>query len=298
MGDICGFRHDDVNVAPPKGMFDNPIFSGGTDIDVAWSKPEIVARVGSKGDAGKRAAYSLDGGTTWTPFPTEPDPGNGSGAIAVSADGATFLWAPKDGPAVISRDRGATWSRAAGLPAPSKIPDWAPNNIRPAADRVNAKKLYVFDSIKGHAFFSNDAGATFAEAATGLPSLPDYNLGSGSIHATPGVEGDVWITTGKALYHSTDSGKSYASLVSVEESNALGLGKAPPGNTYPALFLIGKIGGVAGFFRSHDAGVSWSRINDDAHQFGFAGVISGDPRIHGRVYVGTGGRGIVYGDPK
>ena len=126
-----------------------------------------------------------------------------------------------------------------------------------------------------------------AEAPTSLPSLPEYNLGSGSIHATPGVEGDVWITTGKALYHSTDSGKSYASLANVEESNALGMGKAPPGNTYPTLYLIGKVGGVSGFFRSHDVGISWSRINDDQHQFGFAGVITGDPRIYGRVYVGA-----------
>jgi hypothetical protein len=43
-------------------------------------------------------------------------------------------------------------------------------------------------------------------------------------------------------------------------------------------------------------GASWVRINDDAHQFGMLGTISGDPRIYGRVYVGTQGRGIVYGD--
>lgn len=37
-------------------------------------------------------------------------------------------------------------------------------------------------------------------------------------------------------------------------------------------------------------------INDDAHQFGSLGVIAGDPRIYGRVYLGTQGRGIVLGD--
>jgi len=55
---------------------------------------------------------------------------------------------------------------------------------------------------------------------------------------------------------------------------------------------------VAGFYRSEDAGVTWVRINDDRHQFGFCGVIIGDPRVYGRVYVGTGGRGILVGEPK
>jgi hypothetical protein len=26
-------------------------------------------------------------------------------------------------------------------------------------------------------------------------------------------------------------------------------------------------------------------------------VITGDARVHGRVYIGSGGRGILYGDP-
>jgi hypothetical protein len=86
--------------------------------------------------------------------------------------------------------------------------------------------------------------------------------------------------------------------VSVQESHALGFGKSLPGQTYPTLFLIGKVADVAGFFRSDDGGGSWSRIQDDAHQFGGGLNIAGDPRIHGRVYVGTHGRGILYGDPK
>ncbi len=53
-----------------------------------------------------------------------------------------------------------------------------------------------------------------------------------------------------------------------------------------------------GFFRSDDAGGTWVRINDNRHQFGFAGVITGDARVFGRVYVGTGGRGILVGTPR
>jgi hypothetical protein len=82
----------------------------------------------------------------------------------------------------------------------------------------------------------------------------------------------------------------------VEESFGVGFGKAATGRTYPAVYLAGKVKGVGGFFRSDDRGATWVRINDDRHQFGFAGVITGDPKRYGRIYVGTGGRGILYGD--
>ncbi|HEY3593290.1 MAG TPA: xyloglucanase, partial [Polyangiaceae bacterium] len=295
VADLGGFRHDDLDKPSPKGMFQTPIFGSGTGIDFAAKKPEVVARVGWAGGAGKHGAVSMDGGSTWKPFDTEP-PGNGAGSVAVSADGETLVWSPKGGGAAFSRDRGASWVRADGLPEPAKIPDWAPVNLRPAADRVNPQKMYAYDSLKGIAYASTDGGAHFASTQSTMPSLPDYNLGSGSAQATPEIEGDVWLTTGKELYHSTDSGKTYSSLSNVDESVAVGFGKPASGN-YPAVYLIGKVGGTAGFFRSDDVGATWSRINDDEHQYGFTGVIIGDPRTYGRVYVGTGGRGILYGDP-
>jgi len=74
-------------------------------------------------------------------------------------------------------------------------------------------------------------------------------------------------------------------------------GKAAPGSTYPAVFLVGTVGGVTGVFRSDNAGGAWVRINDDAHQYGNAGdALAGDPRVYGRVYLGTNGRGILYAD--
>ncbi|MBV9949688.1 MAG: xyloglucanase [Myxococcales bacterium] len=295
VGDLGGFRHDDLEAPSPAGMFHDPIFGSGTGIDVAWGKPEIVARVGFQ-DQGKYGAYSIDGGASWTPFPSVP--AGKAGVIAVSADGATFLWAPKDGPVVYSRDRGATWTRAAGLPEPAKFADWAPVSIHIAADRVNPSKLYAYDCNGGRAYASVDAGMHFAAAPNGLPSLADYQLTAGSIQAVPGVEGDLWLTTGKAAYHSTDSGKSYRSVDGISASYALGFGKAPPGRTYPAIYLVGSVGGTAGFFRSDDGGASFGRINDDRHQFGFVGQITGDQRVFGRVYIGTGGRGILHGDPK
>ena len=64
--------------------------------------------------------------------------------------------------------------------------------------------------------------------------------------------------------------------------------------------MIGTVNGQYGFFRSDDgAGASWMRVNDDEHQFGAlqGKDIAGDDSVFGRVYLTTGGRGYIYGDP-
>jgi hypothetical protein len=78
----------------------------------------------------------------------------------------------------------------------------------------------------------------------------------------------------------------------------LDFGKAPPGRSYPALFAIGTRADLRAVWRSDDAGASWIRVNDAAHEWGRRfRCIAGDPRVFGRVYVGTDGRGILYGEP-
>ncbi len=52
--------------------------------------------------------------------------------------------------------------------------------------------------------------------------------------------------------------------------------------------------GVLGVYRSNDAGVTWTRINDDAHQFGGIGVMAADQNIYGRIYASGTGRGVFY----
>jgi xyloglucan-specific exo-beta-1,4-glucanase len=57
---------------------------------------------------------------------------------------------------------------------------------------------------------------------------------------------------------------------------------------------------VRGVYRSTDAGQSWTRINDNAHQFGGPGnghFVAGDMNTFGVVYMSTAGRGIVVGRP-
>jgi photosystem II stability/assembly factor-like uncharacterized protein len=99
------------------------------------------------------------------------------------------------------------------------------------------------------------------------------------------------------LYHSTDTGKTFTRMEGVTEPRGFGFGKAAPGASDPALYLIGMVNGQGGILRSDDWARTWTRINDDQHQWGLVTQITGDPKLYGRVYVGTFGRGILYGDP-
>ncbi|WRH66639.1 MAG: hypothetical protein RSE13_24365 [Planktothrix sp. GU0601_MAG3] len=52
------------------------------------------------------------------------------------------------------------------------------------------------------------------------------------------------------------------------------------------------------FFVSIDAGQTWVRIADyPMRSFAEAMVIVGDMNSFGRVFIGTGGNGFIYGQP-
>ncbi|MDN3293771.1 cellulose binding domain-containing protein [Streptomyces ficellus] len=283
LGDIGGFRHTDVTKVPPM-MFTSPNFTTTTSLDYAESRPDTVVRVGNL-DSGPRIAFSTDNGATWFAG-QEPSGVSGGGTVAAAADGSRFVWSP-DGAAVHTTSGfGTSWTAARGIPAGAVV----------EADRVDPKKFYGFAA--GTFYVSTDGGATFtASGATGLPAS-----GGVRFQAVPGRGGDIWLAGGEAggtygLWRSTDSGATFARVRGVEEADTIGFGKAAPGASYQALYTSAKIGGVRGIFRSTDAGASWVRINDDAHQWGWTGAaITGDPRVYGRVYVSTNGRGVIYGD--
>jgi hypothetical protein len=297
MLDICGFRHDDLGTPPPQGFFTNPQCNGTTGMDFAEKKPEIVVRVGRVWGEEPHGAYSQDGGNTWKAFPSEPAKAATGGIVTITADAQAIIWATKEAAPMRSTDMGKTWKPVKGIREGIKLPDWAHFDLQPAADRVNPKIVYLYDAHQGQIYVSQDAGATFERTKTGLPELPDYQLLVSDIEVVPTKEGHVWLSTGKEVYRSTDAGKSFQKIGNVEESYGIGIGKAPPGKSYPAVFITGQIKGKKGLFRSDDEGKSWVRINDDNHQYGGVNVLEGDPRVFGRVYLGTHGRGIIVGEP-
>ena len=310
IGDYGGFVHWNLDKVAPKGNFFNPRFGNTNGVACAANKPEIIVRVGRATNANpdQNIGYSLDGGKTWQPTESLPKPNSSLGHIAVSSNGETWAWAPRGGfnffrretdqdPAMVyyTSDRGGTWNQCEGIPG----------NTRVIADPVNPKKFYAIDLFGGKLFISNNSGKIFTENSFDLPGgLPERSRNRGDsrggqdrIYATPGMEGDLWVAAFDGLYHSENGGSKFEKAGKIEEIHAFGFGKEKPGSDFPALFLIGIVEGARGIFRSDDVAQSWVRINDDQHQWGLLLHITGDPKKYGRVYVGTHGRGIVYGDP-
>ena len=304
-GDIGGFTHDNLDVSPPTGMHSNPIFANTNTLDYAEKNPSIIVRTGTPKNNGGTMAYSEDGGHTWKPFSIGQNTGGGigrgggfgrfnRGGVILNADGGIFM--SLSGIPSISKDRGQNWTPCQGLP----------QGVKPAADRINPTKFYAVDVNNGKLYSSVDGGATFSAAdAKGLPIVENETATGGQGRFGPlwqlksmlGKEGDLWLFGRNGLYHSIDGGASFTQIPKVSAVIAISFGKSAPSKNVPTLFIAGTIDGLTAIYRSDDAGITWVRVNDDQHQYGTRfRCIAADPRIFGRVYVGTDGRGIVYGD--
>jgi hypothetical protein len=289
IGDVNGFRHNSLTTVPPL-MFTAPNTSSSTSIDYAELMPNFIVRSGNVDKQFNpnvnRVGFSFDGGTSWFQG-QEPGGVTGGGTVAAAANASRVVWSPQGAAVSFSTNNGSSWTASSGIPAGAVV----------ESDRVNPMKFYGF--VNGTFYVSTNGGASFtATAATGLPA-------SGApvrFKAVPGIEGDVWLAGGTeggtyGLWHSTNSGASFTRLPSVEEADNIGFGMPAPGQTYVALYSSAQVGGVRGLFRSDNVGTGWVRINDDAHQYAStSAAITGDPRVYGRVYVATNGRGLILGE--
>jgi hypothetical protein len=300
IGDRDGFRHENLDETPAHGRMGQPNEHGQTvgqtmgtthEIDLAWSAPDRVVRLGG------RAQFSDDGGFSWSTFhaptsrpstqPGKAAPTPRAGRIAISHDGNRVVWAPRHAYPVFAdrtSDGWSAWQRVAGLSEDL-------NGL--TTDLTTPGLIYA---IAGSTLLvSEDAGATFAPRAT----LPDHPR---DLQPVPGQAGHLLIIAGAGgaggLHRSTDGGVTWSRLAPevVTVAKALAVGAPAPGLTYPAMFVSGTAGERRGFFRSDDAGQTWVRMNNDGQHFGPVSAMSGDLRIHGRLYVGTNGRGILYSD--
>ncbi len=281
LADFDGFVHYDFTVSPQHGKH-TPNRGSNFSIDFAALKPEIMVRTHDQGTTAK-ASYSLNAGKTWQEFPTQPAKLiKESGQIAVSADGKVILWSPEKIGVYATWDFGKTWNRCKGIPL----------NSKPVADKVLKSQFYAKENSSGTIFVSSDSGQTF------IPYGAVVGKGDGKIEAVFGEAGHVWAPCGEGgLWFSKNGGTKFKQLLNVSACHNVSFGKAAPGAGYPAVFIHGVINGQIGLYRSDDTGKTWIRINDDDTDFARSHrTIAGDPREYGRLYIGTEGRGVVYGE--
>jgi len=290
VGDVAGGAWDDVTAGPSR-LF-APEYETNQSVAYAARKPEIMARAA---DQATTSGYlSSDGGRSWTPMPSTPRVTRDaagrfheSGRITVSALGTTLLWVPSGEPAYVSKDMGKTWTASAGWPASSD------RGAEAIADPVEDAVFYAYDRSRNVVLKSADGGKTFALMAGGLPAPQGW--GGHQLRAAPGRTGDLWLATPAGLMRI--AGTTATPVADVATAWQVSFGKAAPGHDDPAVYLWGKVKGVEGLWRSDDAGKTWTRINDDAHQFGAMRAIAGDPREYGVLYIAPDGRGIIVGKP-
>ncbi|KAI5117689.1 hypothetical protein M0805_003479 [Coniferiporia weirii] len=279
VGDIGGFVHNSLTTPPSTG-FTNPTWSTTVDLDYAGNDPTNIVRIGN-GDSssGKQVAISTDSGTSWSQDYGAADNVTG-GKVAFSANADTVLWSTSSNGVQVSQYT-SSFVSVPTLPSGSVI----------ASDKVNNSIFYGASGAKF--YISKDGGKTFTS-----PTSVGSSTAPVKVVVHPSVSGDVWISTDKGIFHSLDFGSTFSQISGITQAWAIALGAPKSSGGYPAIFAAATFGTQLGYFRSDDAGLNWVQINDASHGFASisSNVISGDPRVYGRVYIGTNGRGIFYGD--
>jgi hypothetical protein len=148
---------------------------------------------------------------------------------------------------------------------------------------------------------STDGGVTWAETA-GTTQVPSYTHW-GRIAVNPNVSGDMWLAPGwqgaaaYGLYHTTNGGNSFTESSAFVYAWQVALGKAAPGQSYPAIYVYGLLVGDPrwGIFQSIDRGNTFNRIS--YYPYGIFDIpydMAASWDVFGTVYVGFEGNSYYY----
>jgi xyloglucan-specific exo-beta-1,4-glucanase len=192
--------------------------------------------------------------------------GVSGGKIALSADGDTVLWRTSGNGVLVSQYTNP-FQAVSSLPSDAAI----------ASDKRNNS---IFYGASGNKFYiSRNGGSTFTSPATLGDSTAPFK-----VVAHPTVSGDVWVSSDKGIFHSTDFGSTFAQITGPTQAWAIALGAPAITGGYLSLYAAAKFGTQTGYFRSDDAGVNWVQINDASLGFGAlsANCMAADLRTYGR----------------
>lgn len=331
MLDLDGFAHDNGLDAYPSrrlGMKSGNWIGHTLSIAYQEADPKNMMRIGTQGFAGRAAsvAVSRDGGLTWNGLPNFPArtlPLHG--AIAsndannmlvmcnanVSSDEKQWKPVAVEQPFQFTRDGGASWQASAGVPRTAAAAPWGVYGTatRIGADPLAANTFYVAAPEDGAIYRSTDGGAKFV--LVNHAKLADLNRAQFKVQ--PGATGQLWLSStqdssyshasqrleSEGLYHSPDGGASWRKIAGVASVINFGFGINAPNSAVATLFIYGRLTGDQSdkIYRLTDAGENWTDITDPANPVGNQPLsMEGSRQTFGRVFIGTNGSGLFYGD--
>lgn len=325
VGDLGGFAFQDTGKPCDKTFADENGKRFITVMNIDWcdGRPEIAVctpRGNWIGSSKGGVAVSWDSGLSWRhcsiPYGINGEidrlcrkielPNVNSGWAAVTADGETIVWTICDrfrlpaNAVVYSDDGGRSWEKTRVFDLNGiEITDFEVT-LKAMADRVNTDIIYGFGN-KGEVFVSDDKGRSFWQKRSPLPEV-DMGFCDGKdrteIRCQYGVEGVVWLALGlHGLWKMRFADGEFTARRVTDKGlvvTAQGMGKGI--NECDVLYIA--VGGRNGsrLLRSLDEGMSWQEISGEGQYFGYITTLCGDYRKFGRVYFGTGGRGLFMGE--
>lgn len=246
-------------------------------------------------------------------------PNVNSGWVALSADCSTIVWTVADHLSlpvtalIYSKDEGKTFHPCRVYNKQKEL--LSDITIKVFADRVNSELFYGF-STDSKIYISTDGGVNYIEREIILNhpelTLPkmDMSLIDSQNHieirGEAGKEGVFWLAMNvgglwKMTYQVEEDTLTFNRITNeFDVAYCVGLGvkeNADYMKDGKVLYIAGILDGTYGFYCSVDEGEHFVRINNDRQMYGEIKSIDGDSRVFGRVYIATGSRGLLYGEP-
>ncbi|MCL2265383.1 MAG: hypothetical protein FWC22_05005 [Treponema sp.] len=258
-----------------------------------------------------------------------------AGAIAMSSvNPDNIVYSPAGGFVRYSMDMGKSWNDSSAAIARGVntkffmdaslnamyeriMPYWTAQNI--ASDKINGNVFYLFtvrNGITSEFWRSEDGGKTWRRTYAGNTSngIDSTALPFTNVRVNPAKEGDVFVAIKpghdgedskrpfdyKPLWRSTDKTcADFKKVPGVQYAIDVAFGKGDSPDV-PYIYIYGKITGdnVFGVYLSKDDAKSWIRVTGEHQQFGKAQGLEADMRYKNRVFLYTGGRGIICGQSR
>ena len=148
---------------------------------------------------------------------------------------------------------------------------------------------------------SGTANSNCGSQTSCTQGIYECSTGTGVYHTTNGGNtGGNYPTISGIMFdpamfmYSTNGGTTWSAVPNVLEVSCFGFGAAAPGQSYPAIYIVGQVNSVYGIWQSINDAQSWTLIgtypNDSLDSIT---AISGDPNVYGQVYVGFRGSGYA-----